>query len=253
MAQTRFSQRLALLMKERKISGQKIADAIGKSQKTISRYVNGEIDPSNEVKNAIYKAIASISGIEDDAMTEEELDEEEIFLEMSTYFSESDNDAFAKLSNAAKEYYSENLEDLILVEEWEDDVLNFYHKLSSTKQEEMANYLDNFNFTYKSVKNTEKLAAYMRMIERSNKRPVILINDEAADKKSDEEFYKKVKKMGVKLPSHPYFLSYGPYDWYLLLRINIYELYDDKQCRWDEKTDNAVGVKLAHLLNAMKI
>ena len=40
-----FSKRLTQLMKQRKISGQKIGEAVGKSQKTISRYANGEIDP----------------------------------------------------------------------------------------------------------------------------------------------------------------------------------------------------------------
>lgn len=39
-----FAEILTFLMKEYKISGQKIADKIGKSQKTISRYARGEGD-----------------------------------------------------------------------------------------------------------------------------------------------------------------------------------------------------------------
>ena len=59
-----FSKRLTQLMKQRKISGQKIGEAVGKSQKTISRYANGEIDPPVEMKNKIYKAISDLSGYE---------------------------------------------------------------------------------------------------------------------------------------------------------------------------------------------
>ena len=72
MARSRFSHRLTVLMRKRKISGQKIGELVGKSQKTISRYANGEVEPSNEVKNQIYGAIAKLSGIEEDGITEEE-------------------------------------------------------------------------------------------------------------------------------------------------------------------------------------
>ena len=78
MAQSRFSHRLTVLMRKRKISGQKIGDMIGKSQKTISRYANGEVEPSNEIKNQIYAAIAELSGIEEDGIPEEELELREL-------------------------------------------------------------------------------------------------------------------------------------------------------------------------------
>ena len=83
--ETRFSQRLSKLMKERKISGQKIAAAVGKSQKTISRYATGEIEPTEELKNAIFRVIADISGLEEDALTERDLEEREFFQEFSEW------------------------------------------------------------------------------------------------------------------------------------------------------------------------
>lgn len=68
-----FAEILTFLMKEYKISGQKIADKIGKSQKTISRYARGEGDkePKKEVQKKILQAIADIKGYDLDQVTED--------------------------------------------------------------------------------------------------------------------------------------------------------------------------------------
>lgn len=62
-----YSDKVRYLMHERKISGQKIADMIGVSQKTVSRYVTGETK-NEEMQKKILEAIAQISGYPEDAV-----------------------------------------------------------------------------------------------------------------------------------------------------------------------------------------
>lgn len=278
--ESRFSQRLSYLMKERKISGQKIGDAIGKSQKTISRYVNGEIDPSVEMKNAIYRAIADISGVEEDATTEEELDMREMFWELpkdagevllgqeALVVAESNElnliKTFQMLSFGAKKYYLENFETFHNVESWENEVLNYFHSLSSGKQEELIKHLENFNFDYKVLVNADKISAYMKMISNSEKRPVLIIDkDKLAEYESrqedllQEEFENKLFEISSgnskgEIPGYPWFLSYTPHDWYFLLRVQIFELYDKRTCLWNAELGIETGIKLAYLLDAIK-
>ncbi len=284
--ETRFSKRLSLLMKERKISGQKLGTAVGKSQKTISRYATGEIEPSEEMKNRIYRAIADFSGIGEDGMTEAELDEKEFFWRLSDeYTKEMDcvelqlgqelagkmmsNETnliktFQRLSPGAKKYYLMNFEALHLVEDWENAVLNFFHSLSSSKQEELVRYLENFNFDYKALGNVGKLSAYLKMIENAEKRPILIIEkwkeEEIVSEKNKallKEFEEKLLEINMGncqgvIPFYPWFLSYTPYDWYFLFRVQIFELYDKETCLWDEELGTETGVKLAYLLDAME-
>ena len=56
-----FADRLKSLMKERKISGQRIADAVDISQKTVSRYATGESEPTEGMQRSILSAIAELS------------------------------------------------------------------------------------------------------------------------------------------------------------------------------------------------
>lgn len=284
--ETRFSQRLSLLMKKRKISGQRLGAAVGKSQKTISRYANGEIDPGVEMKNAIYRAIADISGNEEDAMTEAQLDEQEFFWELSKEMMENPECAevqmglemaeereekernlihtFQMLSLGAKEYYLENFEAFHKVETWENKILEFFHGLPSGKQEELIKYLENFNFDYKVLTNADKLASYMKMLTNSKKRPVLIMDKDKEtkslskkEKSLQEAFEHKLYEISVgtmqeEIPYYPWFLSYSPQDWYFLLRVQIFELYDKSTCMWDSEFGIELGVKLAHLLDAMK-
>lgn len=284
--ETRFSKRLSLLMKERKISGQKLGAAVGKSQKTISRYATGEVEPSEEMKNMIYRAIANFSGIVEDGMTEAELDEQEFFWRWSEEYTKEIDcterrlaqdvmnkltgnasdliKVFQKLSLGAKKYYLTNFETLHLVEDWENAVLDFFHGLSASKQEELVRYLENFNFDYKALGNVGKLSAYMKMIKNAERRPILIIDRLNEGRivngqkdsliKEFEEMLLEIstgKRQGV-MPIYPWFLSYTPYDWYFLLRVQIYELYDKQTCLWDEELGTEIGVKLAHLLDAMK-
>ena len=292
--ETRFSQRLSRLMKERKISGKSIGEAIGKSQKTISRYVNAEIDPPEEIKNAIFRAIAEISGIKEDGLTERELDERELFGEVAEWFSQNPEcgekrlseelmneierngrnlrKTFRKLSKDAKQYYVKHFDALHMVEEWEDEVLKFYHKLTSAKQEELIKYLERFDFNYETLANTEKLAAYAQMISVSREVPLSIIDneiisEELSDKKESliEEFESELFEIVIgnkpgNILYYPWYLSYTSHDWYLLLRIHIFELQEYETYMWAAEwtAENGpempvvIGRKLAFLLDSMK-
>lgn len=285
--ETRFSQRLSKLMKERKISGQKLGEIVGKSQKTISRYATGEIDPPLEMKNKIYRVIADISGIEDDALTETELAQREFFWEMSDWIMENPDcgevrlgheletqlernentlrKTFAMLSRGAKEYYLKHFETFHMVEDWENEVLEFFHGLTQSKKDELVSYLENFSFNYKSLSNVLKIGAYMKMIEDSQKRPHFIVDKEIdSDLAKEGEGYLQVEYVdklceiivgnkGETIPNYPWFLSYTPYDWYFLLRIQIFELQDTEEVLWDAEMNGTVlGRKLAFLLDSMK-
>lgn len=289
--ETRFSQRLSMLMKERKISGQRIGDAIGKSQKTISRYANGEVDPSNEIKNMIYRVIADISGIKEDATTEEELDLqknlERIYAELNEEIQpgcyewelgiqESERTeekywqherVFHDLSLGAKNYYMENINAFHLVEEWEYCVLDLFHAFTPRQQERFIKYLENFNYHFEELRkncSANKIAAYTEMVVRSKNRPALLIEKNRnadtwsiEEKKLEEEFSRildqKKYSDNEEMLGYPEFLSFSPYDWYVLLRITIFELYDSEPHLWSqEQSEVYIGRALDTLLGSIR-
>ena len=290
--ESRFSQRLSILMKERKISGQRIGDAIGKSQKTISRYSNGEVDPDNKTKNAIYRVIADISGIEEDATTEEELDLQENWEKIYSEFNEEfqpgcyewelgiqesermletysqHEKIFHDLSLGAKKYYLNNIDTFFMVENWECSVLDIFHEFSPRQQEKFVKYLENFNFNLEMLRNCHnafKISAYMDMIIHSENRPVLMIEKKCDDnsanieeKKLDDEYISimnhKLNNSYHELLTYPEFLSFTPYDWYVLLRITIFEMYDSEPCLWtQEDSEVYIGNALDTLLGNIRM
>lgn len=289
--ETRFSQRLSMLMKERKISGQRIADAIGKSQKTISRYANGEVDPSNEIKNNIYRVIADMSGIEEDATTEEELDSQEDWeklcieleeefqpgcgeweLGLQTQMEEEDNSRklmkiFHELTLGAKKYYMQNVNTFHMVEEWEFAVMELFHEFKPQKQAEFVKYLEKFDYNFEQLKYggcAYKIAAYIEMVRNSENRPMLLIeknkeeDTNSREEKELEEKYERELEYYLNAPvevlsDYPNLLSYTPYDWYVLLRITIFELYDPDKRLWSQEySEIYIGGLLDTLLGNMR-
>ncbi len=281
--QTRFSQRLTKLMKERKISGQKIGDAIGRSQKTISRYANGEVDPSIEIKNMIYKVIADYSGIEEDAMTEEELAEQEWGYEESMFYHAEEcaewyhmmdyietldstfnylSDSFDKLTKGAKRYYIDNICRIHFLENWEQEILNIYHKMSATEQKRFLSFFEPCNFDFCIAENAEKIGAYAQMIEISTNRPLSIMSDSEKEEDDDllkQEWINKLNKFHEKRENTIFethdlsFLSYTPHDWYILLRIQIFELEDTGEYLWDGKKEEMyLGPKLWTIMSAIE-
>ena len=294
LMETRFSQRLSRLMKERKISGQKIGDAVGKSQKTISRYATGEIEPTDEMKKTILRVIADISGIEDDASMGQEVDELDLYAELTEWITNNPDcgemqianelmaemdrsytnltKVFRMLSKSAKQYYMEHFDMFHRIEEWENEVLYFFNNLPSYKKDELMTYLEKFDFDYSSLTNIDKISAYMKMINESKKSPLLIVDKEIdPDNLSEqeellvEEFETKLYEiyLGNKegtLPYYPWFLSYTSYDWYFLLRVQIFVLHDTDECLWIAAGSEETGIesavvisrKLAFLLDSMK-
>ena len=265
MSETNFSRRLSYLMKERKISGQRIGDAIGKTQRTISRYANGEVNPDIATKNKIYKAIAEISGIEDDGKPEELLeaerafedylaDAEEAFTEYEYQIGEdlaqdeirrmqATTDIVKGLSDEAILYYIQNMKRFHLIKDWEYEVLDVYKGLSVDQQRKLLEFLERYDLRLDKMKDCSNISAYIEMIEISKGRPTSLKsskkeNSDIANslfEKWDEEYNHLLYESTGRyyFPEKPEFLSFDPSDWYFLLRIAIFELYDDDmKCLW---------------------
>ena len=136
----------------------------------------------------------------------------------------------------------------------------------------MIAYLERFDFDYKSLANIDKISAYMKMISESQRSPLLIIDKEIDTKKlskKEEVLFEQFEnnlfeisignKQGI-IPYYPWFLSYTSYDWYFLLRVQIFELYETEECLWaaDWSEDAGpempviVGRKLAFLLDSMR-
>lgn len=285
MRETDFSRRLTYLMKERKISGKRIGDAIGKTQKSISRYANGEVDPDNETKNSIFKAISEISGIPEDGKTIEEIENENFIVEFDddewTDFelelgmqSEMDKQDFINrheklfdsLSLEAKKYYLKYMWKFQMIEEWEYAAIDVYKCLDQKKQEKLMALLERHDLELDRMKDHSKLAAYIEMIDASKNRPVNLISNGKKPSKGEEEIKRKWLDNIYKIANDPelFFvmpfsselLKYSPEDWYFLLRLNIFESYEDTDGELYEYEHNyePVSVKgnLYMILEAIK-
>lgn len=279
MPQTRFSERLTLLMKKRKISGRKIGDAIGKSQKTISRYANGDVDPSVETKNLIYKVISDLSGYPEDGLSEQELDQIELDRKIicsfvdggaeyklaEEYQQELDykykclSQKFKKLSVGAKKYFLQEFDSFLYVESWEIDVLDFFHELKTQKQIELLRYLECFNLDFEHMKKSNSLPAYLHMISTAKDRPLILYNEESNDDINSNDLDKTfIERLNILYYESNYLpniecLSFTPYDWYFLSRVCIFEMYDTGETvSWSDSHECLVGERLAQLLDSFK-
>ena len=285
MQETEFSRRLTYLMKERKISGKRIGDAIGKTQKSISRYANGEVDPDSETKNNIFKAISDISGIPEDGKTIEELDNERFiiefdgneFVDYECEFGkqlEEDRDDFIErqvkifdsLSIDAKKYFLKYMWKFQMIEDWEYAALDLYRGLDKKKQQKFMDMLERHDLELGRMKNHSKLAAYIEMIEAAKNRPVNLTSKGGSQSKSEEEIRQKWLENICKIADDPELfnvipftvdlLRYSPEDWYFLLRLNIFESYEDEGAELYEYEHNyeqiSMGGNLYTVLEAIK-
>ena len=281
-----FSKRLTQLMKQRKISGQKIGEAVGKSQKTISRYANGEIDPPVEMKNKIYKAISDIGGYAVDARTQEECD---LLIELqnmpwTTTEIELGNEIqmenerrqarlisyFKSFTAGAKKYFINNCEIFYEIQDWEDWILDIYKELPSDKQEYVINELEQCELTMETLEYNTKIAGYCKMISESKNRPFVVVDkdiditnlskrDEVLlEKFFDRTFEYDCKKNNEILSEmtegpliEPKYLKYTKEDWYFLFRVQVFEMYDDEQVMWDSDNGILLGPKLGELFDSV--
>lgn len=289
---TNFSQRLSKLMKERKISGQKIADAVGKSQKTISRYANGEIEPRDEIKNLIFKTIAEISGIEEDGLTVEELWHQMLMDEIEDYDSqgrypeaEEDEiwgmeeelfldpricnlrDDFNLLSIDARSYYLNHMDEFHNIEKWEMKAIQFYKELPVKKQKIFVENLERYDFKYVEKREVNhKIATYIALSDSSEFRPSIYKLEQCGKRDTLVESRLKnswIERMHLRRCNNIVdnidtleFVYYTSYDWYILSRLQIMKLYDFGECEWKDINGNViavVGYKFLQLIEEMKV
>lgn len=279
MNTTPFSRRLSYLMKERKISGKKIGDAIGKTQKTISRYANAEVDPDTATKNKILKAISEISGISDDGKTIEDLERESLLndsnyiiddsLSLGTEYTDeicentnSLETIYNQLSLSARTYYFKYIKQLHLVTDCEHEIVAIYKSLEPQKRQKLLATLEKYDFNFSNLKGTDKMSSYLQMIKASEKRPVIIKkeqNEIANTSDLDQKWSDAINMMMYEndgsfyFPDKPYFLSYDPEDWYFLLRLHIFELNDDGNYLWiHDEIAFYIGSNLLSILNAIE-
>lgn len=282
MIQSNFSQRLSLLMKQRGISGQKIGDLVGKSQKTISRYANGETEPPEKLKKQILQAVASISGIEEDAFTTEELlinsssgdmDEYETGAGLEYGAEQEENlqqmeKQFDRLNTEAALYCLQHMETFLCIEAWELNALEFYKELSRDRQTAFMDELERYDYKFSSdsCKNS-KISRYILMMDCCEKRPASLYA--AAGKPFDSRLHDSLKRKWLQTvrememngteisPEASFlpFLTFGPYDWYFLSRLQILELYDSaRNYVWemDGSLYGMVGIKFLNIISEIR-
>ena len=136
-----FASVLKSLMKKYRISGQKIADRIGKSQKTVSRYANGEVVPKKKYRRQVLQAVSEIAGYSTEELVAEGKEIKRVW-ELKT----------VTLGSARREAYKERREQAekwavrvfaLLPEEKQRFMLDFFDLYAELKMYEME-MVDNF-------------------------------------------------------------------------------------------------------------
>ena len=102
------------------------------------------------------------------------------------------------------------------------------------------------------------------MVMNSENRPMLLIeknkeeDTNSREEKELEEKYERELEYYLNAPvevlsDYPNLLSYTSYDWYVLLRITIFELYDPDKILWtQEESEIYIGRLLNTLLGNMR-
>ena len=120
-----FASVLKSLMKKYRISGQKIADRIGKSQKTVSRYANGEVVPKKKIQEQVLQAVSEIAGYSTEDLVAEGKEIKRVW-ELKT----------VTLGSARREAYKERREQ---AEKW---AVRVFALLPEEKQKFMLDFFD---------------------------------------------------------------------------------------------------------------
>lgn len=182
-----FAVQLRSLMKQRKISGEKIAQKLNVSQKTISRYSTGEIVPRKEVQKSIFRIISEIGGHPEDAtidltdnfitlnkleqykdyiINQDELDCIEYQL-----LEQYEHDAllkFSLLQPKNQTYILKNYENLRRIKKYELQLLSNWNDLSCRKRDFILKNLELVQFNFENIKGKEdvcqKIRDYSQMI-----------------------------------------------------------------------------------------
>ena len=250
-----FAAGLKDLMKERKVSGQKIADIVGVSQKTVSRYANGDVTPSRDMQKKILEAIAKEGGHPEDADMDKRprmpfpsvrvalKSKAEILSEDDVLDAERQKTAldmqtackvFSSLSERNQLFVLENFDVYSRIDAYEVAIVEAFSVIPEERRNFIVNKLKLVNLSFSAMKSKPdaclKIADYMKMMGRckgikterfENVSPTPCCR-EFADrlKKARGEV---VERLGAYLHE---MITFDETDWYLLVLIQMYGLED---------------------------
>ena len=283
MNNNNFADKLKNLMKERKISGQKIADAVGVSQKTISRYVTGENEPNEDMQKKILEAIAEIGGHPEDAITDKQpyifattlreamkysnqmaSDDEILASELQEFYRDKENacKVFSLLEESNQKFVLDNYAVYCEMDAYEIAIIEAFAMISEDKRNFILDSLETIHLNLSDMKDNpsvcQKISRYMEMISKCK-----AIETEKMEKFSDipenvslsqysQEYADKlerasginVEKMGAFLPE---LITFDERDWYLLSLVQMLRLRDrGANITYDGRV---VGDKIYALIN----
>ncbi len=258
-----FARILKEFMEVRRISGQKIADAVGVSQKTISRYARGESEPSDEMQWKIFKAIAEIGGHPEDAniplalRPDESLDESislladlefEILetgcegLRWPDKFYTEASAVFSLLKEDNQKFVLDHLEAYASVRCYEIDIIHSFTLLSEAQKDFVLKSLQTIHLDYREMSTKpaicKKISNCMRMISECESivpESWKLGVADVPESPADTELVKKYKDLLMEsyedeVPMLCLFLRemlfWDERDWYLLMLVNFLVLSD---------------------------
>ena len=253
-----FSEKLKDLMMKRKISGQKIADEMNVSQKTISRYATGEIVPNEEVQKKILDFIAQTGGHVEDAKLEWKFStnsiselkrllesEKTILTEQLKEWEKEKEDvckAFSMFEPDNQQFVLDNFEIFNNIEVYEMLMCKSFLSFSDEKQKFILDSLATVHFEVKNFTMKpdvcKKIINYMEMISKCKN---IVYEDEekwsggqliqAAYNENCQAYEKKIEEMsGKKIKFFGWYLwdmiKFDEKVWYLLMLVQILALSD---------------------------
>lgn len=262
MQNNRFSVRLKSLMRERKISGQKIAAEVGVSQKTISRYATGQNEANENMQKKILEAIAKIGGHPEDAIVNisfSNINETLEILETTNLHLASDDKifelefqefyrdkkiaciVFSLLEEENQKFVLEHFDVYCEMDTYEIAILEVFSLVSEEERNFILDSLETVHFSFSAVMShsdiCRKIVRYMEMIPRckalklENMEKFKDIPEDICLSNYVQEYADKLERSnGFQVEKMKRFLSelitLNEKDWYFLILVQILGLKD---------------------------
>lgn len=254
-----FADTLKHLMKKRKISGQQLADRLGVSQKTVSRYATGETVPESSVQQKLLDAVAELGGHPEDANAKKTLfvavplrrspglpvpsDGEILDAErQETEFDKKNACAvFSMLEKSNQKLVLENFEVFADIEGYEIAVVEAFSVISEDRRSFVLNSLETVRMSFSAMKEHQKachkISNYLEMMKKckaakpESAEKFDSIPKDIAPTQYVLEYSEKLEKIGgvnAEILSEylPEMVSFNEKDWYLLTLFQYLSLND---------------------------
>ncbi|MBQ6843573.1 MAG: helix-turn-helix transcriptional regulator [Agathobacter sp.] len=262
-------------MKEKHLSGQAIADKVGTSQKTISRYARGEVTPNEEMQRRILEAIESLSEkksvklskitdlIRGRIPSEEELCELENHQEMVDDL-ETAIRIFSLLTQKNQESFLRFCDCFFNLCWYEYVLVRYFNLLSEEYQSYLLEDLQNVQVSFKDMSEQpllcKKISSYCIMIEESQNFELEdfdkfeTMSDSYEKTTCTDIFQEKIENISsqsVKLLAEHLeeLLSMDAKDWHFLMLVQMMALKDHGVNIYGREV---VGDKVLGLMKYMK-